>query len=141
MIHPIPPGLFCVPSALAAITGAPVEAVIVPALNRHMKSQGLLDTVPGVHMHVAHAVLEELGYSVRPYKSGASAGPLRAHVATWAARSLRWPGRPVLVSTWDHALVIHDGFVHDSWEPRGVLGSEHPFAKTTVVRASLIERK
>lgn len=140
MIHPIPPGLFCVPAALTAITGAPLETVIVPALNRHMQSQGLLDTVSGVHMHVAHAALEELGYRMRPYRGSAS-GPLRAHVATWATRSLRWPGRPVLVSTRDHCLVICDGFVHDNWEPRGVLGSEHPFARTTVQTAALIEKR
>ena len=140
-IHPIPPGLFCVPAALVALTGADVESVIVPALNRHMGSDDLLGTVSSVWMPVIHSVLEELGFKIRPYRRDAPAGPLRVHVATWAARSLRWPDRPVLASIGGHCLVICNGFVHDNWEPRGVLGPEHPFAKTTVIRASMVEGK
>ena len=140
-IHPIPPGLFCVPAALVALTGEDITSVIVPALNRHMRSSGLLDTVPGVQMSVARGVLEELGYAMRRYRADAEAGKMKAHVATWAARSLRWPGRPLLATTSDHCLVVCDGFVHDNWEPRGVLGSEHPFARTTVANVEMIERK
>jgi len=32
MVYPIPPGLFCVPSAIIALTGADLESVVIPAL-------------------------------------------------------------------------------------------------------------
>ncbi len=142
MIHPIPPGLFCVPSAIVALTGADPVSVVVPAINRHSGYKlGLLDTPAGVRPSVFVKVLEELGYNVRQYKSDAASGRLRAHVATWTERSKKWPGRNVLVSTGGHALVISDGTVYDSWMPHGVSGSEHPFAATTVKWAALVERR
>lgn len=143
MIYPIPPGLFCVPSAIVALTGADVMSVVVPAINRHGRcKRGLLETPAGVRVSVMTAVLEELGCRVRPYRSDAEAGQLRAHVATWAIRSSeRWPDRNVLVTTTDHALVVHNGVVYDSWMPHGVPGVDHPFAKTTVTWAALVQKK
>lgn len=140
-IHPIPPGLFCVPSALCALTGADPVSVIVPAINRHSSYKlGLHDTPAGVRIPVATAVLKEMRYRVRAYKSEAASGQLRAYIATWAARSLeRWPDRNLLVSTGCHMLVICNGLVYDSWTPHGVTGKEHPFAKDTVVWAALVE--
>ncbi len=142
MTYPIPPGLFCVPSAIIALTGADPVSVIVPAINRHSGYKlGLHDTPGGVRPSVMKSVLEELGCRVRPYKDGAAAGPLGAQIKTWASRSLeRWPGRNILVCTRTHALVISDGKVYDTWMPHGVTGDDHPFAKTTVVWAALVER-
>ena len=142
-IHPIPPGLFCVPAAIRALTGEPLEAVIVPALNRHMGSEHLGDTVAGVNTsRVGTAVLRELRYDVRPYRTGSAAGPLRVHLATWARRSRdRWPGRTLLLTTSGHCLVALDGVVYDNWMPHGVPGAEHPYAKTTVRWAALVEKR
>lgn len=142
-IHSIPPGLFCVPAAIRALTGEPLEAVIVPALNRHASSEHLGDTVAGVNTsRVGRAVLEELGYTIRPYRGDARTGPLRAHLATWARRSReRWPGRTLLLTTQSHCLVALDGVVYDNWMPHGVPGEEHPYAKTTVRWAALVEKR
>lgn len=144
MIHPIPPGLFCAPSAICAITGADPISVVVPAINRHSGYKlGLLDTPSAVRPSVMQSVLEELRYRVRPYKGvDAAAGALRAQTATWATRSKeRWPGRNILVCSKTHAMVICDGVVYDSWTPHGVPGKDHPFAKTTVVWAALVEKE
>lgn len=142
-LHRIPPGLFCVPAALYAITGADIESVINPALNRFRdgKRATLSSTVAGMSMAGAEAFLAEAGYNVRQYRDGAASGPLRAHVATWAKRSLKWPGRPLLVGTREHCLVIQDGKVHDNWMPFGCEGVEHPFAKTTVTYVGLVQKK
>ena len=139
-LYQIPPGLFCVPAAIYAITGADLEAVIVPSINRHSGYKyGLHDTVTGVMMSAARAVLEELGYKARRYKDG-SAGPLRAHLATWARRSKeRYPGLRFLLATRTHCLALCDGVVHDTFTPFGESGSTHPFAKTTVTWLALIE--
>jgi hypothetical protein len=141
-LHNIPPGCFCVPAAVFAITGDDLQSVLIPAFNRlrDKKQANLHDTITGVRMSLAAAVLEERGYYVRKYKDGAASGALRAHVATWAKRSLKWPGRPLLIATREHCLVVQDGKVHDTWEPFGVVGELHPFAKTTVVFAALVEK-
>ena len=142
MIYPIPPGLFCIPSALCALTGRDPVAVITPALNRHSKHQWLHDVVTAEFTHVAVAVLEELGYYVRPYKDNAEGGQLRVTIKTWARRSAeRWPGRTLLVTTAKHALVICDGTVYDTWEPMGRPGDQHPFSRTIVDWAALVEKK
>lgn len=137
-IHPITPGAFCVPSALQALTGADLTSVIYPALNRHGRRWGLLDQVTGEHMSAAAAVLDELGYRVRHYRG---ADPLRAHVATWAKRvQARWPGRALLLATRSHALVTKDGSVYDNHVPLGVEGAHHPYARSIVTWAALVEK-
>ena len=137
-IHAITPGAFCVPSALQALTGADLQSVIYPALNRHAKRWGLLDVCAGEQMESAEGVLSELGYNCRMYRGE----QLRAHVATWARRSAeRWPGRALLIATRTHALVVQDGTVYDNHMPLGAPGAQHPFARTTVVWAALVESK
>ena len=138
-LHPIPPGLFCVPSALVSITGADIESVINPAINRHSEHHSLLDTVPGVSRSVTTAVLKKLGYNVRLYKQSATSGALRAHVSTWAERSLKYVDRVVLLSTGKHMLVCQNGRIYDTFTPHGVVGIKHPYAKTTITWAALIE--
>jgi hypothetical protein len=136
-LHPILPGYWCVPSALMALTGLDGESVIQPALNRHMERGGLLDLVTGATMRAAQRSLEEFGYRVRRYRGKE---PLGAQVRTWAQRSIeRWPGRALLIATHRHAMVIQDGRVYDTWTPHGALGGEHPFAKTRVDWAALVE--
>jgi hypothetical protein len=134
-LHPIPPGLWCVPSALVAITGADFATVIHPALNRHGHAASLTSMVVESTMRAALATLRELGYTPRCYKHG----DLRAHVATWARRSAHYPGRTLLIGVPGHVMVIQDGRVYDSWTPHGELGAAHPYGKTTVTSAHLVE--
>lgn len=144
MIHPIPPGLYCVPSALCALTGADAASVIVPAINRHSRCADLLEAPAGVNVsHVARAVLEELGYRVRPYKRDAATGKLSARISTWAKRSERWPGRSILITTKGrdrHALVVRGGRIYDNHLPTGAAPGEHPFSTALVDWAALVER-
>jgi hypothetical protein len=142
-VHPIPPGLFCVPSALCALTGQHPTAVIVPAINRHDRNASLTDNVAGVHLTAAEAVLAELGYAVRKYRHG----DLRARVSTWAERSLRYPGRPLLLATTGgrrspgHALVVADGKIYDNHLPAGAAPRAHPFSNCLVDYAVLVEKR
>ncbi len=134
-LHPIPPGLWCVPAALVAITGADFASVVHPALNRHGHASSLTSMVVGSTIRAALATLGELGYSARRYKRG----DVRAHVATWAARSRKYPGRSLFVGVPGHVMVIQDGRVFDTWTPHGEVGALHPYARTTVTAAYLVE--
>ncbi len=139
--HPIPAGLFCVPTAICALTGADPTTVVLPAINRHDRARALFGDVTGVNLErVAIPVLAELGYRTRRYTKS----DLRARLTTWAERSKRYPGRPLLVTTGGrrtgHALVVEDGLVYDNHAPRGVPGTEHPFARCIVDYAALVER-
>ena len=134
-LHPIPPGLWCVPSALVAITGADWESVIHPSLNRHGGAGSLTAMVVGTTMQCAKAVLVELGYTVRPYKHAE-----RHTLATWAERSLElYPGRVLLIGVPEHAVVVKDGRVFDTWTPHGGPGGTHPFASDTAITVWLVE--
>ena len=137
-IYDIPPSLFCVPAVICALTGEPLVAVVNPALNRHGRRRDTLTgTVAGVSLPVLRDVLDELGYRLREYRHD----DLRARVSTWAKRSLRWPGRNVLISTSGHALVVRDGKVYDNHEPIGVPPERHSWRNVTVTYAALVERK
>ena len=148
MIHPIPQGYYCVPSALIALTGADPSSVIVPAINRHSGDRSLLEAPAGVNVNrVAEAVLAELGYAVRRYRHDGAAGKLAARVSTWATRSLRYPGRSILLTTRHsrrepgHALVVADGLIYDNHLPAGAAPMAHPFSAAIVDYAALVERR
>jgi hypothetical protein len=135
-LHPIPPGLWCVPSALVAITGADFASVIHPALNRHARNDTLTGVVTASTMAAARATLVELGYKVRPYKH-AKLGT----VATWAKRSVElYPGRVLMLAVPQHVVIIKDGRVYDSWTPHGAPGATHPYTKDRVHNVWLVER-
>ena len=134
VLHTIPPGLFCVPSALVAITGRDYESVIWPALNRHSHSLTLTGVVGGVHMHNAHKALEELGYAVRKFKETPEK-PLRVQVRTWANR---YPDRIMLLATKTHCLVAHGGRVFDNWHPHGPVGKDHTYSHHIVTWAAWV---
>jgi hypothetical protein len=140
-IYPIPYGLYCVPAAMAGITGEPVDAVIFPTLNRASRRRDtLIGTVGGVSIYAIEEALTRLRWRVLRYKGGAS-GPLRVRVSTWAARSSeRYTGVTLLVCTSRHCLVALDGKVYDNHVPHGVLGEEHPFAKAIVTYAAAVRK-
>lgn len=135
MIYPIPPSLYCVPSAIAAITGADPASVIIPALHRHRKDPELLGQVGGVNLR-AHAipVLEELGYVCREPKDKS-----RHRLSTWAERSLTYGALPLLVSTSDHCLVLHASRVYDTFTPHGADPTLHPFRNSVLTYVALVQ--
>ncbi len=141
MIHPIPNGLFCVPSAICALTGADAASVVIPAINRVDRAASLLEPPAGVAVTTARAVLAELGYVTRRYKQA----DLRARLSTWATRSAqRYPGRTLLVTTSGrpgHALVLEDGRIYDNHLPAGAAPTAHPFSHHLVDEVLLVEKR
>ncbi len=141
MIHPIPNGLYCVPSAICALTGADAESVVIPAINRAERAASLLEPPAGVALRAAQRVLGELGYVVRRYRHA----DVRARLHTWTARSReRYPGRALLVTTSGkpgHAVVLQDGKVYDNHLPAGALPEAHPFQHHLVDYVALVEKR
>lgn len=141
-LHPIPPGLWCVPSALVCLTGADFESVVHPALNRNgrpdLRAELLTGLVTSSTTSAAIKALNEMGYRARAYRGEA---PVDARVSTWANRAReRYPGRPLLVFTRGHALVVQDGRVFDNHLPHGPEGSAHSYARDRVESVWLVER-
>lgn len=132
----IPPGLYCVPTALVAITGKDYESVIWPALNRHGHKPLLNNPVEGATMQAATKTLEELGYTVRKYIDKKEK-PLRAQVRTWAKR---FPNHTILIATDRHCLVLRDGRVFDTYHPHGPAAKDHTYARSIVTWAALVRK-
>ena len=137
-LHPIPPGLWCVPSALVCLTGAPWDAVIHPALNRHGGESDLTDIVVGARLSVAVEVLDELGYRCRAYRG---TNP-HALVRTWAKLSKeKYPGHALFVRVVGHVLVVKDGLIYDNHSPHGAAGDKHTFSNTKSTHVYLVQPK
>lgn len=135
-MHAIPPGLWCVPSALVAITGDDFETVIHPGLNRHMGREHLLELVTGATMNAAVALLLERGYKVSKYKRGMH------RLKTWGELSrTKYPGRVFLAHVPQHAVAICDGRVYDSWTPHGAQAEEHPYKNDIASDVWLVQKK
>ena len=136
-MNPIPPGIFCVPAIIVGITGADLESVVYPSLNRNdpRNHEWLHGPVNGVHTHTILKVLEEMGWQVRRYRDRAR----RSQVMTWAKLSKeRWPGEKILLLTNDHALAVEDGLVYDTFTPYGGHPERHSFRKDIVILAALV---
>ncbi len=72
------------------------------------------------------------------------AGKLRARVSTWATRSLKYKGRPLLVTTSGrpgHAMVIEYGIIYDNHAAAGLGPDRHPFRNAMVDYVALVERR
>jgi hypothetical protein len=117
------------------ITGADIESVVHPALNRHGHEPSLTGLVVGASMRAAVATLGELGYTVRRYRGDRRGCQVRT-LAKLSAE--RWPGHTLLVSTIDHALVVRDGRVFDNHHPHGPAGDAHSYARCRVQECWLI---
>jgi hypothetical protein len=138
MIHPIPPNLYCVPAALCALTGEPLDAVVVPALNRAGGRGSLLNDPGPTGMIAAATALREMGCTVMCYKE-----PLwkeRHQLATFAKR-WRDKAHPVLVSICGHALVLYRGMVYDTKTPSGCDAARHPDARAILTYAAMVVRR
>lgn len=134
-LHRPPPGMWCVPTALYTLTGADIESVIHPALNRHGhdKSRPLTGLVVGSSINAAIATLMELGYSTRRYKHNAH------RLSTWQQMSTtRYPDRTFLLGVPGHVLVAQNGRIYDTYTPHGA-STPHPYATALVTTAYLVE--
>jgi len=137
-MHPIPPGLWCVPSALVAITGDDWQSVIQPALNRHGGASTLTGMVVESTMRAAIATLQERGYKVMRCKT---LGPGRRRldkVAAWAAA--KFPGESFLIGAVEHAMAMCDGRIYDSWTPHGAPAAEHAWSTASVLELYLVRK-
>lgn len=136
-LHFIPPGLYCVPAALYAITGNDIESVIFPALNRAAGSDWQQMPVGAASMASAARALVEMGWNVRPYKHS-----LIQKLFTWGEWSRsKYPGRILLLATGDHALVALDGLLHDTLCPHGIPAWQHEDAHCRVIWAAIVEQR
>lgn len=136
-IYPIPPGLYCVPSALVALTGEDFESVIFPALNRAQGDTRLTFPVAAVNRDDYLAVLDQLGYVAR-----AARDPQRHKVKTWTKRALnRAYPNPLLLRVPGHVVVLWTGRVYDSLAPHGPLAADHPCADQVATHVWLVQPK
>lgn len=137
-LHPIPPGLYCVPSAIVAVTGADVSSVVMPAINRAEGRDDFLTPAAGVYQRHTIQALQLMGYRVSRYKGG----DVRARVSTWARRSVeRYPGCKLLVFIPEHVVAVCDGRVYDNHAAHGPQGDDHPFANSVAKEVYLVEPK
>jgi hypothetical protein len=138
-MFPIPPGnLYCVPAAIRALTGADIESVIFPALNRAQRAEWLIGPVAGVANCDARAALAEMGWDARRPKPGAPlAKPMQLRTLARLTAEL-YPGRKFYVTTASHALAVADGRVYDNHVQAGCDGDAHPFAKCRVAQVFLV---
>lgn len=135
-LYPIPMGLYCVPSALAALTGQDFQSVIFPAINRAQKAASLLDPVTGVYIGDTVRVLREFRYVCRPARNLG-----RHKVRTWAVQTLarNYP-HPMLLGVAGHVVVAYKGRVYDNHRPHGPWGIDHPYAHSVVTYAALVQK-
>jgi hypothetical protein len=136
-VYPITRGLYCVPSAIEAITGAEPYSVILPAIHRHKNDPFLFGEVAGVQLSTMYNVLNELGYTVRRAKESG-----RHQLRWWARMSQerRWP-HPVLVSNGTHAMVVFRGRVYDTAQPHGAAGEDHPEARCIITNVAIVVKR
>ncbi len=135
MIHPVPPGLYCVPSAVCALTGEDPTSVVLPALNRAAHRCSLLADPGPTLVSDALVALAELGYVARRARSTL----VHHRVRWWTERAVkRRYASPLLLAVRRHAVVAWAGLVVDNHVPAGCLPAEHPFGNAVVVDAWLV---
>ncbi len=137
----VPPGLYCVPSAICALTGADLESVVLPALNRAQKAGWLLGPVDGVRTNEAEKALDDMGWHVRRHKGAGS-----RKLFTWAVLSgTVYRDKRLLVATRDHMLALVNGKVYDTFTPYGLEavagGQRHPYHHAIVTYVALLQEK
>lgn len=137
-LYDVPPGPYCVPAALVALTGRDLTSVILPALNRHAGNGTFFDDVgPTNTRRVAVPALQEMGYRVFAHgkiERGDERPTLRA-VAN------RYPSRRMLATVKGHALAILDGRVWDTATPYGAPVEDHPDRDRRVTGLWIVEKK
>ena len=138
MIHHIPPNLYCVTACLYALTGEPLDVVLVPVLNRHAGHDSLSGNPGSMSMIAAQYTLLELGYRVFRHKS---AGTKRQQLRTWTHK-YKGEEHPFLVAVPGHALVMYKGKIYDTKAPGGIPVDIHPDSRRRVdYLAKIVKRE
>ncbi len=135
----IPVGVYCVPAAICALTGADLESVVLPALNRAQKAGWLLGPVGGVRTKEFEDALGFMGWRVLRHKQ-----PGRRKLFTWAMMSAgQYKNRRLLVATRDHCLALVNGKIYDTFTPFGFEvvagGKRHAYHHDAVTYVAILE--
>ncbi len=134
MIHSIDPGYYCGPSVIQAITGADMQSVILPCINRINGMPWQQEEVLEMKGHIIVMVLNELGFRTYRYKNHRALGD----VGSWHDR---YPDDIMLLMTKEHVVVVHNALCFDNHTPTGKLAISHPFTNIRVTDAYLIRPK
>jgi hypothetical protein len=128
------PGHSCVPTALQALTGEDMYAVIYPAINRKAGEMNILEPMKTVRTKHFIAVLDELGYKCRPSKD-----KKKHKISYWAtvSRVNKYP-HPIMVQTQDHVAAIFEGKVYDAQSPFGGDGEVHSWRDLIVTHCWMV---
>jgi len=138
-VFSIPPGIYCVPATMCALTGLDLTGQIMPAIAKAEQNESLLGVAAGVYIRDFERAMGYLGYSIHVHKT---AGSDNKQLRTWAGLSAeKYPGKRLAVSTRGHMMALVDGKVYDTFTPYGEIGAKHPYARDIVKYVSLIERK
>jgi len=134
-LHPIPPGLYCVPAALCAITGLDMRQVIAPAIRRIEPVHGSGNPTL-VWLSTLITVLCEQGYGLRWVET--SVQPL------WTLTGCFPEDEVLLISIADppgaHVAVAQGARIYDSIAPEGMAAHEHPLSLNDVNHVAVVNR-
>lgn len=129
---------WCVPSAVAMLTGAPVGHMHVRAA--FMQNKPLKD-VEGVHLEEAVLLLREQGYKATPIDLAAKYPTPPTIEQFFKGRTAFEYCMPIMFATNDHMMTCHMGFAGDNWTKRPVPVAEFPKLRRKVVAAWIVSEK
>ena len=116
-------GHYCGPTAVAAITGLPVEQVSVLVNRLRKRPDG--QQVYGTYWHELIRILRDLGYTVNTIRLPAKPKGHKVLRVLDLEERLGWSSVH-LIETKTHFLAMRDGLVVDSATPQGKLLRDHP---------------
>lgn len=129
---------WCVPSAVAMLTGALVGHMHVRAAFMQNKPRTKVD---GMFLDEAVLLLHEQGYKATPIDLAArysTAPTIRKFVAERTAFEFCMP---IMFSTADHMMTCHMGFAGDNWTKRPVPVAQFPELNRKVIAAWVVSEK
>lgn len=133
----VPVGIYCVPAAICALTGADLESVVLPALNRAQKANWLLGPVGGVYMDDTYTAIDLMGWVARKHKDVG-----RHKLFTWAKLSAdKYVNKRLLVTVKGHALALINGLIYDTFTPFGCEPDKHACSGEIVRTVAMLQPK
>lgn len=129
---------WCVPSAIAMITGAPVG---------HMHSRAAmlrnekLTKVSGVFLDEAILLIREQGYNATPIDMVSRYGIAPTIRKFFAGRTQYEFCMPIMFSTINHMMTCHMGYAGDNWTKKPVPIAEFPKLSRKVIAAWVVTEK
>lgn len=129
---------WCVPSAIAMLTGAPVGHMHVRAAFMQNKS---LTAVQGVFCEEAVLLLREQGYKATPIDLVARYSNAPTIQRFFKDRTPYEFCMPIMFATADHMMTCHMGFAGDNWTKKPVPISLFPKLRRLVTNAWIVSEK